>query len=75
MFMSTKFVLAALGSAAALFGSAAAAPTIAPLDVYDPPVLVPNFATVWHPGEKTNVTWCVFFLLLSDLGDRVLRII
>ncbi len=29
----------------------------AALDVYDPPVLVPNSKTVWTVGEVTNVTW------------------
>lgn len=29
----------------------------APLDVWTPPVLVPNASTVWTVGQVTNVTW------------------
>ncbi|KAF7314460.1 hypothetical protein MKEN_00918800 [Mycena kentingensis (nom. inval.)] len=41
-----------------LFSAVTSAPTpTSQRDVFSPPVLYPRKSTVWHVGEKHNVTW------------------
>lgn len=49
----------------ALFTLGASVP-ISPRDVFVPPVLYPNAATVWKVGNHHNVTWYVVSSVLSS---------
>lgn len=59
--MHTFSTLLALAVSAAM---AFASPTPGPittLDVFVPPVIVPDAETVWQAGKNFNVTWCVHY--------------
>lgn len=34
-----------------------AAPALVEREVWDPEIITPNAFTVWHTGQKYNVTW------------------
>ena len=48
-----------LGALAQLASTGAAPLTEGKRDVYAPAVLYPHAGTVWHSGERHNVTWYV----------------
>ncbi|KAJ6508514.1 hypothetical protein C8R45DRAFT_445707 [Mycena sanguinolenta] len=41
----------------AIFVASAPLATPSPRDVFSPPVVYPGKGTVWHVGERYNVTW------------------
>ncbi|KAF8586113.1 hypothetical protein K439DRAFT_985190 [Ramaria rubella] len=49
-FFALTFALAGVGAIPTLNARKA-------LDVFDPPILYPNAATVWFAGQSHNVTW------------------
>ncbi|KAF8490207.1 hypothetical protein JB92DRAFT_3010246 [Gautieria morchelliformis] len=56
--MYSTITLSILVSAmACIFTTVVAAPTLQLRDVFSPPILVPNAATVWFAGQHHNVTW------------------
>ncbi|KAJ7134794.1 hypothetical protein C8R44DRAFT_609652 [Mycena epipterygia] len=58
MFSTSPFTLFFLAFFA-IFSLVASAPAPLQRDVFSPPVLYPRNGTVWHVGERHNVTWDV----------------